>query len=157
MIIDSHAHLYPATGDFADWDFETKEEEAAFQQRIQYTFGIYKPSVRSDTGELDTEAWKLLWDEERAAEWSGLKDVNFRVEGNYYVFEKDGITYSHAGRTGDDPEKMLALMDACGVDAAVLHATMRYSKYNARIAKKYPGRFIPSVKSTSAGENLRPH
>ena len=34
-------------------------------------------------------------------------------------------------------------MDACGVDAAVIHATMRYSKYNARIAKKYPGRFIP--------------
>jgi len=143
MIIDSHAHLYPSTGSFEDWDFADREEETKFHQRTQYTFGIYRPHYRSDTNAVDPDAWRLLWDESRASEWDGMRDVGFRVEGNDFVFEKDGIRYTSAGRTEDDPGKLLGLMDACGVDAAVLHATMRYSRYNARIAKKYPGRFIP--------------
>ena len=143
MIIDSHGHLYPSTDAFTDWDFATKEEEARFQQRARYTFGMHITVTRSDTNEVDKDAYKMLWDKNRESEWGGLQDVNFRIEGNNFVCEKEGVKYTSQGRTGDDPEKYLALMDACGVDAAVLHATMRYSKYNARIAKKYPGRFIP--------------
>ena len=37
-------------------------------------------------------------------------------------------------------------MDNCNVDAAVLHATMPFTNFNARMAIEYPGRFIPLAK-----------
>ena len=107
MIIDCHAHLYPATKAFEDWDFTTKEEEARFQQRARYTFGMHLSVTRSDTNEEDKEAYKMLWDKDKEPEWSGLKDVGFRVEDNNYVWEKDGVKFISPGRVGDDPEKML--------------------------------------------------
>lgn len=141
MIIDSHAHLYPNTDAYADWDFATKEEAFCFHQRVCYTFNF--SATRSDTNTVDSNAWELLWDKNLESEWDGMKDVGFRIEDNNYIWEKDGVKYTSPGRREDSPEKFLALMDACGVDAAVLHATMRYSKFNSRMAKKYPGRFLP--------------
>jgi hypothetical protein len=141
LIIDSHGHLYPDTGALEDWDFDSQEEAFRLQQRASYTF--QRPGVRSDTGKLDPDSWKILWDPQRVGHWDGLARVGFHIEGNNFVYAKDGVTYTEAGRPASNPHLFLSLMDACGVDAAVIQPPLQISRFVARMARTYPGRFLP--------------
>lgn len=143
MIIDSHGHIYPNPDAYdVDWDFASEEEAFRYAQRICHHFSF--PAVRSDTNTVDKEAFKVLWDQNRTSDWAGRKDdVRFRIEGSSYIWEKDGVTYTAAARTGHDPSSFIELMDACGVDAAVLQTGMHFNKFAVRMAKLYPGRFLP--------------
>jgi len=141
MIIDSHAHLYPATNALGDWDFKSEEGACLFHQRTSYAF--HRSARRSDMDIIDSDAWKLLWDEGRVGRWDGRIDVGFRIEGGNFVWEKAGITYTSPCRPGSDPTLLVSLMDACGVDAAVLQTPLRFSRFGSRMAQAYPGRFLP--------------
>jgi predicted TIM-barrel fold metal-dependent hydrolase len=85
----------------------------------------------------------MLWDEARVERWDGKTDVGFRMEGNNFVWEKAGVTYTSPGRPGSDPHVLLSLMDACGVDMLVLQPPLQFNRFCARMAQAYPGRFIP--------------
>jgi predicted TIM-barrel fold metal-dependent hydrolase len=141
MIIDSHGHLYPEVGALGDWDFEDEEEARRSHQRASYVFR--RVGRRSDTGVDDPDSWKLLWDAQRVESWDGLLDVGFHLEGNDFVWEHGGVTYTAPGRPGSDPLLFLSLMDACGVDAAVIQNPLPINRFAARMVRAYPGRFLP--------------
>ena len=51
---------------------------------------------------------------------------------------------------GQSPEKFISLMDAVGVDMAVLHSPRWFNKYHARIVREHPKRFISACKINEA-------
>jgi hypothetical protein len=140
MIIDSHAHLYPAPDALADWDARSREEALAFQQREVY---VGRRPADTAAGTTVPDAWKTLWDESLDGDWRGRRDVGFRVQNDTYAWDSDGTTYLTPARAGTSPEHLIALMDAVGVDKAVLQTWERFNHYVSRVARKYPGRFIP--------------
>jgi Amidohydrolase len=103
----------------------------------------HRPRAVTASGESAPDAWKLLWDQQRPYSWSGRTEVNLRVEGERFVWDKDAVTYSAPVRTATDPDHLVGLMDAVGVDMAVLHASLPYNRYYGRVARAYPGRFLP--------------
>jgi hypothetical protein len=141
MIIDSHAHLHPSQADLEDWDFDGIESALRHQQRILYAY--HRPQAVTASGETVADAWKLLWDERQPYSWAGFRDVKFRIENERFVWEKEGITYSAPVRPAADAGRLIALMDAVGVDKAVLQASLPYSRFYARMMRAHPGRFLP--------------
>lgn len=141
MIIDSHAHLHPSQADPEDWDAADRAAALRDQQRVLYTY--HRPSAVTGSGETVRDAWKLLWDERQPHSWAGRADVNFRIDGGRFAWDKDGVTYSALVRPAADAAHLIALMDAVGVDRAVLHASLPYNRFYGRIARTYPGRFLP--------------
>src|SRR5207244_5402736 len=89
------------------------------------------------------DAWKLLCDNQQPYSWAGRADVNFRIEDGRFVWEKDNVTYSAPVRPAADAARLIALMDAIGVDKAVLQASLPYSRFYGRMMRAYPGRFLP--------------
>src|SRR4051794_23236543 len=141
MIIDSHAHLHPSQADLADWDFDGTEAALRHQQRILYAY--HRPQAVTASGETVKDAWKLLWDERQPYSWAGRTEVNFRIEHERFIWEKDQVTYSAPVRPAADAARLIALMDAVGVDKAVLQASLPYSRFYGRMMRAYPGRFLP--------------
>src|SRR5688572_9281106 len=87
MIIDSHAHLHPSQADLEDWDFDGTESALRHQQRILYVY--HRPQAVTASGETVKDAWKLLWDDQQPHSWAGRTQVNFRIEHEQFVWEKD--------------------------------------------------------------------
>jgi hypothetical protein len=141
MIIDSHAHLHPSQADHADWDFDGTEDALRHQQRVLYVY--HRPQAVTDSGETVKDAWKLFWDERQPHSWAGLQDVKFRIEDERFIWEKDRVTYSAPVRPAADAARLIALMDAVGVDMAVLQASLPYSRFYGRMMRAFPGRFLP--------------
>jgi len=141
MIIDSHAHVSPNYDRFEDWDFDTEREVLAYHQSTNYFH--HKPVATTTGGDQSTEAWKLLWDAQDPHRWSGRRDVNFRISGGQFVWEKDGARYSAAMKPGLAASRLVDLMDAAGIDKAVLQATLSYNRFFGRVTRAYPGRFLP--------------
>jgi hypothetical protein len=141
MIIDSHAHLHPSQADLEDWDFDGTEAALRHQQRILYAY--HRPQAVTASGETVKDAWQLLWDERQPHSWAGRREVNFRIENGRFVWEKEQVTYSAPVRPAADAARLIALMDAVGVDKAVLQASLPYSRFYGRMMRAYPGRFLP--------------
>jgi hypothetical protein len=141
MIIDSHAHLHPSQADLEDWDFDGTADALRQQQRILAIY--HRPAGVTDSGETVKDAWKLFWDQDQPNSWAGFKDVRFRIEEEKFVWEKDGVTYRAPVRPAADAAKLIGLMDATGVDKAVLQASLPYSRFYGRMMRAYPGRFLP--------------
>jgi hypothetical protein len=141
MIIDSHAHLHPSQADLEDWDFDGLEAALRQQQRILYAY--HHPPGVTASGETVEDAWKAFWDERRPHSWAGFKDVKLRIENQRFVWERDGVTYSAPVRPAADAARLIALMDAVGVDKAVLQASLPYSRFYGRMMRAHPGRFLP--------------
>jgi predicted TIM-barrel fold metal-dependent hydrolase len=141
MIIDCHGHLHPSQSDLESWDFESTDQALRHQQRILSTY--HRPRAVTASGEPAPDAWQLLWDQQQPYSWSGRAEVSLRVEGERFVWDKDGVTYSAPVRPATDPAHLIALMDAVGVDKAVLHASLPYNRHYGRVARAYPGRFLP--------------
>ena len=141
MIIDSHAHVSPSYDSLADWDFDTESAMWAYHQRTNYFH--HRPAATTATGEETAEAWELLWDEHDPHRWSGRKNVNFRIDGGRFVWEKDGERYSAPMKPGLPAGRLVELMDAAGIDKAVIQATLAYNRYFGRATRAYPGRFLP--------------
>src|SRR5262245_24070251 len=118
MIIDSHAHLHPSQADLEDWDFDSREAALLHQQRVLHVY--HQPPAVTAAGATVRDAWKLLWADQRPFSWAGRTDVRFRVDGDRFVWEADAVTYSAPVRPATDPAHLIALMDAVGVDVAVL-------------------------------------
>ena len=141
MIIDSHAHVAPNFDSMEDWDFDTEEEVWAYHQSTNYFH--HKPVATTSRGEQSADAWKLLWDERKPHSWSGRTDVGFRISSGQFVWEKDGERYTAPLRPGTEGARLVGLMDASGVDKAVLQATLFYNRYFGRMTREFPGRFLP--------------
>ena len=131
----------PARPTYADWDFDGTEAALRHQQRILYAY--HHPQAVTGSGETVKDAWKLLWDERQPYSWAGRQDVHFRIEQERFVWEKDQVTYSAPVRPAADAARLIALMDAVGVDKAVLQASLPYSRFYGRMMRAYPGRFLP--------------
>jgi hypothetical protein len=141
MIIDSHAHLHPSQADFEDWDFDGIDAALRHQQRILYAY--HRPPAVTASGETVKDAWKLLWDAQRPYSWAGRAEVNFRIEHERFAWDKDQVTYSAPVRPAADAARLITLMDAVGVNRAVLQASLPYSRFYGRMMRAYPGRFLP--------------
>ena len=141
MIIDSHGHLHPSQADLDDWDFENRDAALRGQQRVLNLY--HRPPAVTAAGEPAPDAWKLLWDQQLPYSWTGRRDVNFRIDGGRFVWDREGVTYSAPVRPATDPAQLIGLMDAVGVDKAVLHASLPTNRYYGRVARAYPGRFLP--------------
>lgn len=141
MIIDSHAHVAPRYDRLEEWDFSSRDGMLAYHQSTNYFH--HKPVATTSKGEQSTDAWKLLWDEHNVRSWSGRTNVNFRISGGQFVWDKDGEQYSAPLKPGTDASRLVALMDAAGIDKAVLQATLRYNQHFGHVAQAHPGRFLP--------------
>jgi predicted TIM-barrel fold metal-dependent hydrolase len=141
MIIDSHGHLHPSQADLEDWDFGSVSAALRGQQRVLHAY--HRPTAVTASGETAPDAWRLLWDPARPYSWEGRTEVNFRVENGRFAWDKDGVTYLAPVRPATDPAHLIALMDAVGVDKAVLHASLPNNRYYGRVSRAYPGRFLP--------------
>src|SRR5262245_6185716 len=122
MIIDSHGHLHPSQADLEDWDFDSPAAALRDQQRVLTMY--HRPAAVTAAGETVRDAWKLLWDEQRPYSWAGRAEVNFRLESGRFAWDKDNVTYIAPVRPEAGPARLIALMDAAGVDKAVLHASL---------------------------------
>jgi hypothetical protein len=150
VIIDGHAHVSPSYDSLQDWDFDTERELWAYHQNTNYFH--HKPAATTAKGEQSTEAWKLLWDEKDPHRWSGRTDVHFRISGGQFVWDTDGERYAAPMKSGLEPGRLVELMDAAGIDKAVLQATLRYNRHFGRLTRAYPGRFLPLALLDDDGE-----
>jgi hypothetical protein len=141
VIIDGHGHLHPGQADLEDRDFDGTDEALRQQQRVLYAY--HRPRAVTAAGETVPDAWKLLWDERRPSTWAGRTEVGFRTEGERFVWDKDAVTYSASVRLATEPAHLVALMDAVGVERAVLQASLPYNRCYGRVARAYRGRFLP--------------
>ena len=141
MIIDSHAHILPSYDSLQDWDFDTEPEMWAQHQNTTYFH--HKPVATTAGGGRSEDAWKLLWDEHDPHRWSGRRDVGFRISGGQFVWEHAGERYATPTRPGLPPGRLVELMDAAGIDKAVIQATLSHNRFFGRAARAYPGRFLP--------------
>ena len=157
MIIDSHTHASVRCE--ADWDLDG----TAAKMKYCFQRNLARPHVevrRLADDALVPDGWKTLWDERRPASWDGWRDVGLRI-----AFERDGgltvnrppfFTWTSGGEelyaVGDHvlkafkappPEVLLWLMDAAGVDKAVLQLPpVHLNKFFARVVHEHPTRFI---------------
>jgi hypothetical protein len=141
MIIDSHGHLHPSQADLAAWDFESDAEALRHQQRVLHLY--HRPAAVTGAGETAPDAWRLLWDPQQPYSWAGRQDVNFRIQVGQFAWDRASVTYTAPVRPATDPAQLIDLMDAVGVDRAVLHASLPTNRYYGRVARAYPGRFLP--------------
>jgi hypothetical protein len=141
MIIDSHAHLHPSDADLADWDSPNDAAALRDHQRVQYVYR--RAPALTAAGETVRDAWKTLWNDEHELSWEGRTEVNFRLADGKFAWDTDGVTYTTAIRHAADAALLIKLMDAVGVDMAVLHASLPCNRYYGRAARAYPGRFLP--------------
>jgi Amidohydrolase len=141
VIIDSHGHLHPSQADLDDWDFENRGAALSGQQRVLNVY--HRPPAVTAAGEPAPDPWKLLWDQQLPYSWAGRRDVNFRIDGERFAWDSEGVAYSAPVRPATDPAHLIGLMDAVGVDKAVLHASLPTNRYYGRVARAYPGRFLP--------------
>ena len=157
MIIDSHTHV--SVRSEADWDLDSAADVAKYCfQRI-----LARPHVevrRLADDSVVPDGWKTLWDENRLTTWEGCRQVDLRIAWQ----KEDGLTvngppffrWTSAGEElyapGDHvlicykappPEVLLGLMDAVGIDMAVLQLPpIHLNKFFARVCHQYPNRFI---------------
>ena len=159
MIIDSHSHV--SVRSEADWDLDDWAATAkhCFQRNLA------RPSqeirrVADDT--VVADGWKTLWDEDRLNSWDGAREVDLRIAWTlrqpgrpitfhtpYFTWRSDGEDLYAAGDQvliaykAPPPEILLGLMDASGVDMAVLQLPpIHLNKFFARVVHEHPNRFI---------------
>src|SRR5205823_748671 len=103
----------------------------------------HKPVATTASGGQSTEAWKMLWDEQDAHSWSGRKAVIFRFSGEKFALVLGGQSITGPAKLGLAAWCLVELMDAAGIDKAVIQATLSYNRFFGRVARAYPGRFLP--------------
>jgi hypothetical protein len=133
-----------------DWDFDTERELWAYHQSTNYFH--HKPVATTANGKQSPEAWKLLWDEQDPHRWSGRTNVSFRISGGQFVWEKSGERYAAPLKPGLPAGRLVELMDAAGIDRAVIQATLSYNRFFGRVTRAYPGRFLPLALLDDDGE-----
>jgi hypothetical protein len=151
VIIDGHAHVSPAYDRREDWDFDTDQELWAYYQSTNYFH--HKPVATTAGGEQAPDAWRLLWDEQQRNSWAGRQDVQFRTEGSQFVWEHGGERYTAPMKSGLPASRLAELMDAAGIQKAVLQATLLYNRHFGRVARAYPGRFLPLAMLDDDGDS----
>jgi predicted TIM-barrel fold metal-dependent hydrolase len=157
MIIDSHAHV--SVRSQADWDLDSDAEVMKYcHQRF-----IARPHVevrRIGDDSVVEDGWKTLWDPERLHSWDGARDVGLRVSYQrpggpttnrppFFTWRADGEDVYAMGDLvlkmykAPPPEVLLPLMDAVGVDRAVLQLPpVNLNKFFSRVVNERPTRFI---------------
>jgi hypothetical protein len=78
--------------------------------------------------------------------------VGFRISGGRLVWEPNGERYSAPMNPGLPAAGLVALMDAAGIEKAVLQATLRYNRFFGRVARAHPGRFLPLAMLVDDGD-----
>ena len=145
LTVDNHAHIFPSMGTAAG--YASPEEHLAV---LQYAFAFSShPARRVSDG--TTAPPSALWDWSRG--WpDGQVPVNFRIGAFGRVFwEQDGDAFYRQYQSpllhdmASPAGLMVAMMDAVGVDVAVLQNDRNYGHLNDEIAEAvatFPGRFI---------------
>lgn len=144
-VIDNHAHIFPPMRGAAG--YASAEEHLAV---LQYAFAFSSHPGRrlADGTSVPPSA---LWEWSRG--WpDGRLDVGFRIgEFGRVHWEQDGAPVYRQYQSpllhdmASPPGLLLALMDAAGVDVAVLQNDRNYGHLNDEIAeavRQFPGRFI---------------
>jgi predicted TIM-barrel fold metal-dependent hydrolase len=144
VIVDSHAHAYPAFGGASG-----HRSVAAHMRFLQWMMAFHKqPTRRLD--DSTEEARQTLFGGS-SYDFGALTEVNFRSAGfGRLAWTADGTDYykQYLPPTLVDlsgsPDLMVAQMDYAGVDRAVLQAGHLYGELNsflARAVKQHPTRF----------------
>jgi hypothetical protein len=144
-LIDNHAHIFPPMHRAAG--YASPDEHLAV---LQYAFAFSAhPARRVDNGSLVSPS--ALWDWSRG--WpDGQAPVGFRI-GDYgrVEWEQDGVGLYRQYQSpllhdmASPPELVVAMMDAAGVDVAVLQNDRNYGRLNPEVidaVRRFPGRFI---------------
>lgn len=144
MIVDSHAHVFPAMGGASG--HPTAKEHLRYVQHTIMTH--HQPMRRVSNNAIVTE--QTLFDGEDAA-LDATYEVDFRGgDHGKFVWTSDGIDYSKQylppsmRNLESTPEYLIAQMDYAGVDRAVLqncHLYGRLNEYIADTVMQYPDRF----------------
>jgi predicted TIM-barrel fold metal-dependent hydrolase len=144
-VIDNHAHVFPPMRGASG--YPSADEHLAV---LQYAFAFSNHPARrvADGAQMPPSA---LWDWERG--WpDGRVDVGFRI-GSYgrVEWEQDGVGYYRQYQSpllhdmASPPDLLVAMMDAAGVDMAVLQNDRNYGRLNDEIAdavRRFPDRFV---------------
>lgn len=144
MIIDSHAYCFPSGDDPAG--FGSVAERHAW---LQISQGLHhQPAWRvRDRAPASSEGLG----KETPSDWSNLPDVNFRIDNacGRVVWTRDGEDYTkqffppNLRDLAFSPHSLIAEMDYCGVDKALLHTNPmlgRDSAFLADCVRVYPNR-----------------
>ena len=157
MIIDSHTHVSVRCE--ADWDLDSSAAT------VKYCFqrNLARPHIevrRLADDSVVADGWKTLWDEHRLTSWDGCKDVGLRIAWEragrptvsctpYFTWLSDGEELYAPGDhvliayKGPPPEVLLWLMNATGIDRAVLQLPpIHLNKFFSRVVHEHPTRFI---------------
>jgi len=140
MVIDGHAHIQPSHGDEGEWDFPSTQAHVAYVQRLVY---VLRKEARRLTDDLPMpDAWNALWVDELRGSWRGCRDVGARIEGDRFLWMVNGEWCYIPLIPARPYEELVALMDAVGIDKAVISMAERFHAYCRRAAQENPGRFI---------------
>jgi len=153
LVIDSHAHIYPALGGTEGG--VSPERHLIIAQRAIYEH-LVQPARNVRTNEIVSE--KKLWNPNDPSE-TGRKDVNFHFgEFGRLGWIQDGVEcyIQYFPPTEKDlscpPDLLKAMMDYAGIDVAVLQCGGIYgnlNSYYAMVLDEYPDlakRFLPLVR-----------
>ncbi len=144
-LLDNHVHLFPPMRTAAG--YQSAEEHLAV---LQYAFAFSShPARRVDDGTYAPPA--TLWDWSRG--WpNGRIGAGFRIGAFGRVeWELDGVRYYRQYQSpllhdmAAPANLVVAMMDAAGIDVAVLQNDRNYGRLNDEIAdavRRFPGRFI---------------
>jgi len=138
MIIDNHAHV--GIREKTDWD--SYEDHMRYSQReLYWSRGEIR---RVEDNSIVEDGWKTLWDENLWGSWEGRYDVNFRIEGERYVWEKDDVKCYRPliPNAPQSPSQLVSLMNKAGIDKAVLQWPRNLNRYISQTMHEYPSRFI---------------
>ena len=157
MTIDSHTHVSVRCE--ADWDLDS----SAATMKYCFQRNLARPHIEvrrlADDAVVD-DGWKTLWDEHRLTSWDGCKDVGLRIAWEragrptvsctpYFTWQSDGEELYAPGDhvliayKGPPPEVLLWLMNATGIDRAVLQLPpIHLNKFFSRVVHEHPTRFI---------------
>jgi predicted TIM-barrel fold metal-dependent hydrolase len=143
-VIDSHAYCFPPGDDKAG--YATYAERRAW---LQISQGLHhQPAWRIRDR---APAASQEWGRETPSDWSGLPEVNFRVDKQCgrVVWTVDGEDYTkqffppNLTNLEFTPHNLIAEMDYAGVDAALLHTNPmlgRDSAFLGACVSAYPDR-----------------
>lgn len=149
MIVDSHLHTFPDARQAPGWS-----DPAEFFRLVQYALSQHRQTVRRDADHAVVVEPPSAWSTSDRTP-TGWRDVAFRV-GRFgrFAWTIDGVDYYKQYQpVWLDPmaasaELIVALMDAVGIDRAVLQNDIYYGKLNdffADCVRRYPERFVGTI------------
>jgi len=145
-IVDSHVYCFPPGDDPAG--YATLTERLAW---LQISQGLHHQPAWRVRDRAPASSQEL--GRETPSDWSGLPDVNFRIDRQRgrVVWTIDGEDYTKQffppalGNLEFTPHSLIAEMDYAGVDAALIHTNPmlgRDSAFLAECVHMYPDRLL---------------